>query len=62
MNRRVLVKGLKIFVIAYCLVGIFIYFVQDYIILRPVTLVAKGVGISTNRAGANNITVSKECI
>lgn len=38
MKKRILFRWLKILIALYCLIGIVIYFAQDYIILRPVQL------------------------
>lgn len=38
MRKKLLIRWLKIFVIIYCLIGIAIYILQDYILLRPVQL------------------------
>ena len=40
MNRRLVVRWLKVFIILYCLIGIIVYSVQDYLILLPTPLPA----------------------
>jgi alpha-beta hydrolase superfamily lysophospholipase len=40
MNKRVVSRWLKVFIIIYCLLGIVMYYVQDYLILLPTPLPA----------------------
>jgi uncharacterized protein len=40
MRRRIITRWLKVFIIVYCLIGIVIYYVQDYVILLPTPLPA----------------------
>lgn len=38
MSRKKIFRIVKIVLIVYCVIGIVVYFVQDYIILRPIAL------------------------
>lgn len=38
MRKRIWFRWIKVFIIIYCLIGIAIYLLQDYLILRPVQL------------------------
>jgi uncharacterized protein len=38
MNRRIVARWLKVVIIIYCVVGISIYYLQDYLILLPTPL------------------------
>ena len=38
MNKRVAARWLKVFIIIYCLIGIVLYYVQDYLVLLPTPL------------------------
>jgi len=38
MNRKIFFRWLKVFIILYCLVGIAVYYLQDYFILIPAPL------------------------